>query len=247
MIIAKVNEWGKKSMKEQFHQKLEFLNRMKQKYDWDGNEAEMDEGLVEPDLIDPDLDSNTPGVLFVSDDNSPVELAHEQDVEVANAAQAAANANLTPVSTAEITGVNLPTNLPTPPAVTDDENDADDDDDDIIETGPVEPAPQDVQYLDNEDKFEPSADNDEPPILETADDSDDEEADDEGEDGDDEQDEDEDEVDDDFIGELTRRYPRRKRVAKVATVIDYENKAYKIKQGIIHLNLLVLRQSHRES
>jgi hypothetical protein len=235
-IIAKVSEWGEKSMKEQFHHKLEFLNRMKQKYDWDGDEAEIDEGLVEPDLVDPDLDSNTPGVLLAGEDELPVEQPIEQDEEIANAAQAAANANLTPVDTAEITGVILPVHLPTPPAVTDDESNADDDDDDIIEAGLVEPAPQYVQHLSSDDEFEPNAGDGEPPSLETVGDSDDEETDDEGEDGDDEQDEDEDEDEDRFYEDPARRYPRRKRVAKAPTEIDFDNKAYKIKQGIIHLN-----------
>jgi hypothetical protein len=43
---------------------------MKQIYDWDGEEAEIDEGLVEPDLVDPDLEANTPGVRFENDANN---------------------------------------------------------------------------------------------------------------------------------------------------------------------------------
>jgi hypothetical protein len=227
-IIKKVNDWGAKSMKEQFHHKLEFLNRMKQKYDWDGGDAETDEGLNEPDLVDPDLDSNTPGVFFDEPKTSADENHIAPNKEVTNAAYAAANANLTPVDAAEITGVDLPT----PPAVTDDEDDADADDDDIIDTGLMLPPVQNVQHLDDDDKFEPNTVDDEPQALETALDSDD----DEGEDGDDEDDEDEDDEDDGFDEDPARRYPCRKQVAKAATVIDFDNKAYNIQQGIIHLN-----------
>jgi hypothetical protein len=162
-IITKVSEWGRKTLKEQFHHKLEFLNRMKQKYDWDGDEAEMDEGLV-----DPDLDANTPGVLFTNDTsaNSTEDGGTPDDDEVANTAIAAANANLTPTHEAEITGVDLPT----PSPVTDDEGNTSDDDEDIIEAGAIAPPAPQVQQLHTDDEFEP---NNDPPLLETANDSDD--------------------------------------------------------------------------
>ena len=60
---------------------------MKQKYDWDSDEAEMDEGLVEPALVDPDMDANTPGVLLSNDSsaNSTEDGGTPNDDEVANA------------------------------------------------------------------------------------------------------------------------------------------------------------------
>ena len=150
------------------------------------------------------------------------------DKEVTNAAYPAANANLTPVDVAEITGVDLPT----PPAVTDDEDDADADDHDIIEMGVVQPTTQDVQKLGEDNKFEPTNVHSEG--------GDNDNSDDDGEVRDDEQDEDENGEDNnsdfDDEEEITRQYPKRKRVAKAATVIDFDNKAYKTKQGIIHLN-----------
>jgi hypothetical protein len=246
-IINKVDTWVKKSTKEQFHHKLEFLNHMKQKYDWDGDEAEMDEGLVEPDLIYRDLDSNTPGVLFDHNQEPPVEQPIEEDDEVANAAYVAANANLMPVDTTEITGVNLPTNLPTPPAVTDDEGDADDEDGDIIETGLVAPAPQNVQHLDDDDKFEPNVGDDEPPTLEIADNSDDEEADDEGKDGDDEDDEDEDDTNDTLMKTLRRYILVGNEWPKLPLSSASRTRPAKLNRVLFTSILLFSRQNHLES
>jgi hypothetical protein len=196
------------------------------KYDWDGDEAEMDEGLVKPDLVDPDLDSNTPGVSFDNESNHPGDLPTETDKEVANAAHAAANANLTLDNGAGITGVDLPT----PPAATDNEDNVEDDNDGIIKMGVVQPTAQDMQQLGEGNEFEITNTH-----LEGADNND---SDNDGEVGDDEQDEDEGDKDDDSDfdddEEVTRRYPKRKRVAKEATVIDFANKAYNATRHYSH-------------
>jgi hypothetical protein len=142
-----------------------------------------------------------------------------EDEEVAAAALAAANANLTPIDEAEITGVDLPT----PSPVTDDEDNTneDEDDDDVIEIGVVAPPAAEVQQLDD-DEFEPNP-NDNASV-------------DEGDDADDEEDDEDDDEDENFDESPARRYPRRIRKPKERTVIDFENKAYKIQEGVIHLN-----------
>jgi hypothetical protein len=48
-------------------------------------------------------------------------------------------------------------------------------------------------------------------------------------------------VDVDFDEDPVRRYPRRNRKTKQRMVIDFENKAYKIQEGVIHLNPAVTK------
>ena len=160
-------------------------------------------------------------MLFSAEDANDNDIANTpEDEEVATAALAAANANLTPIDGAEITGVDLP---PTPSPVTDDEDNTneDEDDEDIIEVGVLPPPAAEVQQLDD-DEFEPN--------------SNDNASDDEGDDADDEEDDEDDDEDENFDESPARRYPRRNRKPKERTVIDFQNKAYKIQEGVIHLN-----------
>ena len=48
-------------------------------------------------------------------------------------------------------------------------------------------------------------------------------------------------MDVDFDEDPVRRYPRRNRKTKQRMVIDFENKAYKIQEGVIHLNPAVTK------
>ena len=52
---------GKKYQEEEKKNKLEFLNRMKLQYDWDNDELEASEGLIE-ELAHPDLPAQFPGI-----------------------------------------------------------------------------------------------------------------------------------------------------------------------------------------
>eukprot|EP00804_Cyclotella_cryptica_P018940 CCRYP_006455-RA/>CCRYP_006455-RA protein AED:0.43 eAED:0.43 QI:0/0/0/1/0/0.5/2/0/319 len=119
-VIRKNSFW--KSKQVQFLDKLQFLNRMKETSHWDGDEAEFDEALVEPQAH-PDLPAKFPGVQYKDTDvTDAVVTPPSQPEDVAIAAAAAANANLTPITGNEITGVEL-YNAINPPHVMDNEQD----------------------------------------------------------------------------------------------------------------------------
>ena len=46
-VINKVNNWGKRSKIEEYGNKLVFLDRHRQKYDWDNDEIVNEGGMVE--------------------------------------------------------------------------------------------------------------------------------------------------------------------------------------------------------
>ena len=46
-VIDLVNAWGRRYQKEEWSNKLEFLNRQKLKYDWDNDDLEYSEGIME--------------------------------------------------------------------------------------------------------------------------------------------------------------------------------------------------------
>jgi len=117
-FIAEVNKWGLRSKRDKAARKLEFLNRRKEKFDWDNDETEADD-LVEDVVIYPgEIPAEFPGLLFdrgVS--NDVVEMEPElSDAQLALAA--AINADIVEVNT---TGV---------PSLIDEVIIDDDDDDD---------------------------------------------------------------------------------------------------------------------
>eukprot|EP00804_Cyclotella_cryptica_P009166 CCRYP_003224-RA/>CCRYP_003224-RA protein AED:0.55 eAED:0.36 QI:0/0/0/1/1/1/2/0/345 len=85
-----------------------FMEELKEHFDWDGEETEFDEALVEQ-LVHPELPSKFQGVLYDQDieDNQDVVVTPDPEPNNAAIAAAAANANLAPVSLSEITGVKL--------------------------------------------------------------------------------------------------------------------------------------------
>jgi len=60
-IINTVNAWGKRYQEEEKKNKIEFLNRVQLQYDWDNDELEVSEGLME-ELAHPDLSAQFPGI-----------------------------------------------------------------------------------------------------------------------------------------------------------------------------------------
>ena len=49
-VINKMNQWGERTKREEYGRKLTFLNRTKEKYNWDNNELKQEEGLqTEPE------------------------------------------------------------------------------------------------------------------------------------------------------------------------------------------------------
>ena len=45
-VVKLVSDWGKRSQKDHQKNKLEFLNRLQKKVDWDNSEYDDNEGLV---------------------------------------------------------------------------------------------------------------------------------------------------------------------------------------------------------
>jgi len=116
-FIAAVNNWGLRSKRNRSAPKLEFLNRRKEKFDWDNDEME-DDAMVEDEVIYPEIPAEFPGLLFdrgMSDDVVEVkpELSNAQ-----LALAAAVNADIVEINT---TGV---------PSLIDEVIIDDDDDDD---------------------------------------------------------------------------------------------------------------------
>ena len=95
-IIRLANSWGEKSRSKQFGNKLEFLDR---RYDWDNDEIDEKEALVEPPstAAHPGILAEIPGVELESDHDdgttSAIEAVPRPDLAT-RAATARENANL---------------------------------------------------------------------------------------------------------------------------------------------------------
>ncbi len=98
-IIRLANSWGKQSRSKQFGNKLEFLDRNKVRYDWDNEEIEEEEALVEPPrtAAHPGILAEIPGVEIEADredgTTTAIEAVPKPDLAT-RAAAARANANL---------------------------------------------------------------------------------------------------------------------------------------------------------
>ena len=99
---------GQKSKQTRSDQTLQFLNWHKEKFDWDNEDLEIEEGLVE-DEAHLDLPAEIPGVPLESDFESDV-IEQPEIGELDIAIAVARNANLADSSNdpIEITGVNSP-------------------------------------------------------------------------------------------------------------------------------------------
>eukprot|EP00804_Cyclotella_cryptica_P002560 CCRYP_010401-RA/>CCRYP_010401-RA protein AED:0.15 eAED:0.13 QI:0/0/0/0.5/1/1/8/0/1350 len=62
-VIRRISYWEKKSKQAQFPEKLQFLNRLKERFEWDGNETEFDEALMEQPAH-PELPAEFPGMTL---------------------------------------------------------------------------------------------------------------------------------------------------------------------------------------
>ncbi len=110
-VISVVNNWGIQNAKENAKHSLVFLNRKKQLYDWDNDNLQDDEGLVDPDS------NSHPGipVKFPDIDLESEQPCHHHVVEVINVSDkewihvAVLNASLNDLPP-EIPGVTIPIN-----------------------------------------------------------------------------------------------------------------------------------------
>jgi hypothetical protein len=66
-VIAVIKDWGRHHQKEDKANTLEFLNQKQQQYDWDNEDLEYNEGLIEPDIAHPDIPAEFPGIDLESE------------------------------------------------------------------------------------------------------------------------------------------------------------------------------------
>ncbi len=76
-VIAVIKDWGRHHQKEDKANTLEFLYQKQQQYDWDNEDLEYNEGLIEPDIAHPDIPAEFPGIDLESE-----QPRHHQVVEV---------------------------------------------------------------------------------------------------------------------------------------------------------------------
>jgi hypothetical protein len=66
-VIAVIEDWGRHHQKEDKVSTLEFLNQKGQQYDWDNDDLEYGEGLIELDITHPDIPAEFPGIGLESE------------------------------------------------------------------------------------------------------------------------------------------------------------------------------------
>ena len=52
-VIQVINDWGKSQKNTDFKNKLEFWDRLKNKYDWENEDLDLGDGKVEEELVSP--------------------------------------------------------------------------------------------------------------------------------------------------------------------------------------------------
>jgi hypothetical protein len=226
-VVRRVIKLGKVCKQKRSKERLNFLNRHKERFSWDNEE------LDEPELIEKTQERDTdqilaeiPGVLLESDYDQVVESTPDAS-EVDHALEAQANANLNTNTHVddEVTGVNLP-----PPIVSDDE-DFDDDGDDDSEVEIL------GDNLDNGKKVE---------VVDLAVDDGDYGADDDDSSAggvlSDVEDEDEDE--DEPVPQL-RRSTRDRKIRNPLT-FDFSNRAYQLQDSVLHINPAVIQETKED-
>ena len=85
-VVKIVNQWGRRSQRESQADKLEFLNRHKQRFDWDNDEI-VDEGLVQDEIPLPEIPAEMPGIPLAGHSDDAVEVLRPSDAEQSHAAE----------------------------------------------------------------------------------------------------------------------------------------------------------------
>ena len=101
-VIQVINDWGKSQKNTDFKNKLEFRDRMKNKYEWENEDLDSEDGRVEEELVSPftHIPAEIPGVRMaahVQPDTGAVE-APPVPTMLYLAADARANAGLAPTT-----------------------------------------------------------------------------------------------------------------------------------------------------
>ena len=231
-VIQKVEQWGKRSQRESYGTKIELLNRNMKKYDWDNDDLQEEEGLVEEikEVAHPDLPAEMPGIDI--EEEQPEAGPAVEEVEMSESELAAAAAR------------NASIEMGAEPQTIVDETDVPDDDDHVvyeIDEDSVEDMFADVKQepVQQPGVLEQGVARaiDQPPELMEPDSSDDEDSD----------EEDEDEQSEVQRRSQRRRYPARKREKTKTYVPSMTGKKYeegvinvnveKVQSGVIHVNV----------
>ena len=256
-VIRRVTSLGERAKQQRKKNvTLQFLNRNQDRFEWDNDDLDDIDPLVQPNTETDDVLAEIPGVVLDSDlpADSPLEVSATDERAVALAA--ARNAGLlAPVTAPEPTGVddtaaedpqNFPHNY-----VSDDEDEdnanndtehAEDSDDDVEIVGEND---QNIDYNSNTVDLTVGSGDGEAlgENAGTADGEEHGEANSANNDGEvdtnaaqaDEINSVADESDDDSITPVVRR-SRRIRKKREPTTIDFENKAWEINDGVMHIN-----------
>jgi hypothetical protein len=259
-VVKHVLALGKWNKQTKTAQRIKFLNRSKQRFDWD-DDLDAYQELVQTEPREADqLIAEIPGVRVESDyEDQALEPAPEP-MQADLATQALANANLsTPQEDGDIAGVDIADNARNkgPPKLihpdSSDDEDGDDDDGggggDVVYIGEnlAPPAPQEDAIVVDDDEEEAAFDG-------NADEGNGEQA------GDDTQaavNSDDDAADDaseHSTGAVRLRRSRRRKRRRQPTVIDhdnreadYSNRAYVVEDGTLHINPNVLEQAQEDT
>ena len=240
-VIRRVLKLGERCKQKRVSERIQFLNRNKEQFSWgDGTEEDGNEGLVEQEPHKSDtLPAELPGVDLEEDHEAVAALqeAPTSDAEIAQAALQ--NANLQQATDApEIAGVDLPEIDPpsNPPAVTDDEADEDDDKEDSLDDdsapdfgggGVKDVGDNTLDLLGDEDSQQgQEVGTNEQDNLENSP---------------------EDALSDTDLTGAVRRRSRRIQKNREPTVIDFQNRAYSVQDGVLHINPNVLDQAQEDT
>ena len=124
-VIKVINDWGKSQTNADFKNKLEFWDRLKQKYDWENDDLDTDNGKVEEELVSPftEIPAEILGVRLETHAQPDTGAIQAPPVPTMSdiAKIASANAGLAPT-----TGVSQPTGVRST-GVVDSTNNSDDD------------------------------------------------------------------------------------------------------------------------
>jgi len=118
-VIKTVHDWARRSAHDEYKNKLVFLNRKKQRYEWDNDDLEEDNDLPEP--AHPLIPAVLPGIDLVTDQvghDDVIEVVEESDTERATAVLN--NSGIIPWDNARTAGVatlvdEAPNQLGVPP------------------------------------------------------------------------------------------------------------------------------------
>ena len=126
-VIQVINDWGKSQKNTDFRNKLEFWDRLKNKYDWENEDLDLEDGKVEEELVSPftHIPAEIPGVRMVAHVKPNTGAVKAPPVPTMSylAVAARENAGLAPT-----TGVSQPTGVVSTGVL--DLTDVNDDDDD---------------------------------------------------------------------------------------------------------------------